>query len=47
MRRNNNLVADYLAKSCFSKEFGTQVIVSLSSHVKQLILNDNFIIVDV
>lgn len=46
VRRRGNLVADYLARSCISFEFGIRIINSLSSYVKRLILNNSTVTAD-
>lgn len=47
VRRDGNLVENYLAKTCISTDFEVQVIVSPSAFVKQLLLDDNTVIHDV
>lgn len=43
-RRDDNLETDYLVRTCNSTEFEVQVICSPSTSVKQLLLDDNYVI---
>lgn len=47
IRKEGNLVTDYLARACDSTDFEIRVIVSPSDFVKQLLLDNNTVFHDV